>query len=147
MQSVLLRPETGKLPTLRPSFFVYVKYDSRCRAGRPTPGPEPASPPTWPLPGELVKEGIALHDKEDYAGAIAKYQAVTPGDSSCATAQSELAMSLFMTGKNEKSAPRAIALRPFHHPTYNSLVTVFAAAGRPLHTDLYWNRMVYGGKK
>jgi antitoxin component YwqK of YwqJK toxin-antitoxin module/tetratricopeptide (TPR) repeat protein len=92
------------------------------------------APLTWPLPGELVKEGIALHDKEDYPGAIAKYQAVTPGDSSYASAQTELAMSLYMTGKNEEAvaaARRAIALRPFHPPTYNVLANALDGLKQP----------------
>ncbi|HEX8659720.1 MAG TPA: tetratricopeptide repeat protein, partial [Hymenobacter sp.] len=80
--------------------------------------------PAWPKPGQLLEEGIALHDKENYAGAIAKYQAVTPGDSSYATAQSELALSLYGAGKHEEAvvaARRAIALNPFEPATYNTL--------------------------
>lgn len=82
------------------------------------------APIAWPKPGQLVQEGVDLHDKEDYAGAIAKYQAVTPGDSSYATAQSELALSLHTAGKNEEAvaaARRAIALNPFEPQTYNTL--------------------------
>ncbi|MET4076125.1 tetratricopeptide repeat protein [Hymenobacter sp. UYCo722] len=80
----------------------------------------------WPHPGQLIKEGVALHDKEDYPGAIAKYQAVTPGDSSYATAQSELAMSLEAAGKHAEAvaaARRALALHPFEPQTYNTLAT------------------------
>ncbi|UOQ98893.1 tetratricopeptide repeat protein [Hymenobacter sp. 5317J-9] len=82
------------------------------------------TPATLPKPGQLVNEGVALHDKEDFAGAIAKYQAVTPGDSSYAIAQSELALSCYASGKNEEAvaaAKRAIALNPFEPVTYNTL--------------------------
>ncbi|MDO7844934.1 tetratricopeptide repeat protein [Hymenobacter sp. M29] len=84
------------------------------------------TPTAWPKPGQLIKEGVALHDKEDYAGAIAKYRAVTPGDSSYATAQSELALSLSAAGKHEDAvaaARRAIALQPFEPQTYNTLAS------------------------
>ncbi|MBF9141754.1 tetratricopeptide repeat protein [Hymenobacter properus] len=84
------------------------------------------TPNTWPKPGQLVKEGVALHDKQDYTGAVAKYQAVTPGDSSYATAQSELALSLNAAGKHEEAvaaAKRAIALQPFEPQTYNTLAS------------------------
>ncbi|MDO7875433.1 tetratricopeptide repeat protein [Hymenobacter sp. ASUV-10] len=80
--------------------------------------------PVWPRQGQLIKEGIALHDKEDYVGAIAKYRAVTPGDSSYAWAQSELAMSLSAAGKHEEAiaaAKEAIARQPFEPQTYNTL--------------------------
>ncbi|MBO2012462.1 toxin-antitoxin system YwqK family antitoxin [Hymenobacter negativus] len=90
----------------------------------PRLGASQQTPVTWPKPGQLVKEGVELHDKEDYAGAVAKYQAVTPGDSSYATAQSELALSLHTSGKNEEAvaaARRAIALNPFEPQTYNTL--------------------------
>ena len=82
------------------------------------------APAAMPKPGQLIKEGIELHDKEDYVGAIAKYQAVTPGDSTYATAQSEMALSLHSSGKNEEAvaaARRAIALNPFEPQTYNTL--------------------------
>jgi antitoxin component YwqK of YwqJK toxin-antitoxin module/tetratricopeptide (TPR) repeat protein len=81
-------------------------------------------PLSWPKPGQLVKEGVALHDKQDYPGAIAKYRAVTPGDSSYATAQSELALSLLSAGKHQEAveaARRALALNPFEPMTYNTL--------------------------
>ncbi|GAB3725683.1 hypothetical protein GCM10027594_07220 [Hymenobacter agri] len=84
------------------------------------------TPIAWPQPGQLVKEGVALHDKEDYAGAAAKYQAVTPGDSTYATAQSELALSLEAAGKHAEAimaARRALALQPFEPQTYNTLAT------------------------
>jgi antitoxin component YwqK of YwqJK toxin-antitoxin module/tetratricopeptide (TPR) repeat protein len=86
--------------------------------------PQRPAPQSWPKPGQLVKEGVALHDKEDYAGAIAKYQAVTPGDSTYAYAQSELALSLRSAGKHEEAvaaARRALALNPFEPLTYNNL--------------------------
>ena len=82
------------------------------------------TPTAWPKPGQLIDEGIALHDKEDYPGAIAKYQAVSPGDSSYATAQSELALSLEAANKHEEAvaaARRALALHPFEPHTYNTL--------------------------
>ncbi|WP_081867922.1 toxin-antitoxin system YwqK family antitoxin [Hymenobacter sp. IS2118] len=82
------------------------------------------APKTWPKPGQLITEGIALHDKQDYAGAIAKYSAVTPGDSSYATALSELALSLNSAGKQEAAvaaARQALALNPFESQTYNTL--------------------------
>jgi antitoxin component YwqK of YwqJK toxin-antitoxin module/Flp pilus assembly protein TadD len=90
----------------------------------PRLGASQQTPTTWPKPGQLVKEGVDLHDKEDYTGAIAKYQAVTPGDSSYAIAQSELALTLHTAGKNEEAvaaARRAIALNPFEPQTYNTL--------------------------
>jgi antitoxin component YwqK of YwqJK toxin-antitoxin module/tetratricopeptide (TPR) repeat protein len=79
---------------------------------------------TWPEKGQLVKEGIALHDKQDYAGAIAKYAAVTPGDTTYAWAQSEMAMTLSAAGKHEEAvaaAQRALAQSPFEPHTYNTL--------------------------
>ena len=84
------------------------------------------TPVAWPRPGQLLKEGVALHDKEDYTGAAARYQAVTPGDSSYATAQSELALSLEAAGKHVEAvaaARRAQALQPFEPQTYNTLAT------------------------
>lgn len=82
------------------------------------------TPIAWPRPGQLISEGVALHDKEDYPGAIAKYQAVTPGDSSYAAAQSELALSLEAHGKHAEAiaaARRALALNSFEPQTYNNL--------------------------
>ena len=58
--------------------------------------------------------------------AIARYQAVTPGESSYATAQSELAMSLEAAGQHAEAvaaAHRALALQPFEPQTYNTLAT------------------------
>ena len=90
----------------------------------PLLGVSQQQPAPWPQPGQLLKEGIALHDKEDYPGAIAKYTAVTPGDSSYALVQTELAMTLQAAGKNEEAvaaARRALALQPFEPHTYNIL--------------------------
>ncbi len=90
----------------------------------PLLGASQQSPLSWPKPGQLIEEGVALHDKQDYTGAIAKYQAVTRGDSAYATAQSELALSLHAAGKHEEAitaARRALALNPFEPQTYNTL--------------------------
>ncbi|WP_375415775.1 hypothetical protein [uncultured Hymenobacter sp.] len=73
------------------------------------------TPPVWPVPMPLVREGIALHDKADYAGATAKYGAALPGDSTYALAQSELALSLRAASQHEQAiaaARRALALNP-----------------------------------
>ncbi|MFD1468192.1 hypothetical protein ACFQ48_08150 [Hymenobacter caeli] len=80
--------------------------------------------PSWPAQGQLVKEGVALHDKEDYAGAIAKYRAVTPGDTTYALAQSELALSLEAAGQHAEAAEaarHALAINPFEGITYATL--------------------------
>ena len=90
----------------------------------PLLGTSQQTPAAWPKPGQLVSEGLALHDKENYPEAIAKYSAVTPGDSLYATAQSELALSLYSAGKLEEAAAaarRAIALQPFNVQGYNIL--------------------------
>ena len=92
----------------------------------PRLGAAQQTPAPMPRPGQLVKEGVALHDKQDYPGAIAKYQAVTPGDSSYATAQSELALSLEAAGRHDDAvaaARRALVLNPFEPQTYNTLAT------------------------
>ena len=77
--------------------------------------PLPADPV---LPDEpaLLKEGAALHDKEQYAEAIARYQLITPGDSAYARAQSELALSLLGAKQYSEAAAaaqRSLAAEPF----------------------------------
>ena len=90
------------------------------------------TPNTWSKPGQLVREGVALHDKKDYAGAITKYRTVSPGDTSYATAQSELALSLQTAGKNEEAlARRALALQTFEPQTYNTLANAQEALKQP----------------
>lgn len=82
------------------------------------------SPAAWPAPMQVVREGVALHDKQDYTGAAAKYAAVLPGDSTYALAQSELALSLQAAGQHEQAvaaARRALALNPDEPQTYNTL--------------------------
>ena len=96
----------------------------------PRLGASQQPPAPMPRPGQLVKEGVALHDKQDYPAAIAKYQAVTPGDSSYATAQSELALSLEAASRHDEAvaaARRALVLNPFEPQTYNTLATAQAA--------------------
>jgi len=90
----------------------------------PLLGAAQALPTTWPKKRQLVEEGVVLHDKQDYAGAIAKYQAVTRGDTSYALAQSEMALSLHAAGRHEEAvaaAKRALAINPFEPQTYNTL--------------------------
>ena len=113
--------------TLRGAFEVLLVAVPLLGAGQQIPA-------AWPKPGQLINEGVALHDKEDYAGAIAKYGAVTPGDSAYATAQSELALSLHSAGKQEEAiaaARRAIALQPFEAQTYNTLANAQDALKQP----------------
>lgn len=98
-------------------------------AGAPGRGWAQLSPAAWPAPMQLVREGIALHDREDYAGAAARYAAVLPGDSTYALAQSELALSLQAAGKAEEAAAaarRALALNPDEPLTYSSLGNALA---------------------
>ena len=138
MQVMLPRPEAGKSPVLLS--YPFDMSITKCGAALallvavPLLGAGQQAPAAWPKPGQLIQEGVALHDKEDYAGAIAKYRAVTPGDSSYATAQSELALSLQAAGKNEEAvavARRALALQPFEPQTYNTLANAQDALKQP----------------
>lgn len=79
---------------------------------------------TWPDSQALIREGVALHDKGEYAAAAAKYEAVLPADSVYAHAQSELALTLFADKKYESSvaaARRAIAADPTEPQTHSTL--------------------------
>ena len=81
-------------------------------------------PAAWPATGQLVREGVALHDQQDYPGAIAKYEAVTPGDTTYALAQGELAVTLNATNHHAEAvaaAQRSLALHPFESFAYNAL--------------------------
>jgi len=74
--------------------------------------------PLLPDAAALLKEGVGLHDKGQYAEAAARYQLITPGDSAYAQAQAELAMSLVAADKYPEgvaAAQRALALNP-HDP-------------------------------
>lgn len=93
-------------------------------AALPLPALAQLTPATWPAPLQLVREGVALHDKADFAAAAAKYRAVLPGDSTYALAQSELALSLDAAGQHQEAvaaARRALALAPDQPRTYGIL--------------------------
>ena len=85
----------------------------------------PAAPlATWPDSQALIREGVVLHDKGEYAAAVARYEAVLPADSVYALAQSELALTLFADGKHEQAAAaarRAIAANPDEPQTHSTL--------------------------
>ena len=64
---------------------------------------------------KLVDEGVAYHDKGDYAGAIAKYDQALQLDKDNLLALAEKAYSLVVLGKNEeaiKYCQRALELHP-----------------------------------
>jgi antitoxin component YwqK of YwqJK toxin-antitoxin module/tetratricopeptide (TPR) repeat protein len=89
----------------------------------------PQAPPAATLPPlvdsrQLLKEGIELHDKEDYDAALARYRAVTPGDTLYPAVQSELALTYLATKKYQEAveaATRALSLRYFNPQTYINL--------------------------
>ena len=85
----------------------------------------PATPlAAWPDSQALIREGVVLHDKGEYAAAVAKYEAVLPADSVYGQAQSELAFTLFADQKYELSvaaARRAIAAYPDEPNTHVTL--------------------------
>ncbi|RTQ49312.1 tetratricopeptide repeat protein [Hymenobacter gummosus] len=69
----------------------------------------PASGPANELPlvgREALRQGIALHDKNEYGSAIATYLRVAPSDSAYADVQGELALSYWA---NEQYAEAAVA--------------------------------------
>ena len=71
--------------------------------------------PALPDAAALLKEGVGLHDKGQYAEAAARYQLITPGDSAYAQAQSELALSLISAEKYAEgvaAAQRSLARNP-----------------------------------
>jgi antitoxin component YwqK of YwqJK toxin-antitoxin module len=88
---------------------------------------KPTADPTLPDVATIFKEGEALRAKEQYLEAAARYQLVTPGDSSYAPAQSNLALSLLGAKKYEEAiaaAQRSLAAEPFDAHTLNVLASV-----------------------
>jgi len=55
-----------------------------------------------PAPEDLLKEGIALHDKGDYAGAIKKYDEILSHNDGFYMAYNEKSFSLYMAGKYDE---------------------------------------------
>ena len=80
---------------------------------------------------KLVDEGVAYHDKGDYAGAIAKYDQALQLDKDNLLALAEKAYSLVVLGKNEeaiKYCQRALEL----HPGDDLLKMVYITYGNAL---------------
>jgi tetratricopeptide (TPR) repeat protein len=55
-----------------------------------------------PSPEDLLREGVDLHDKGDYAGAIKKYDEILSSDDGFYLAYIEKTFSLFASGKNDE---------------------------------------------
>ena len=53
--------------------------------------------------GDMIRDGIALHDKENYDGAIAKYDKVVPNDTNYVIALSEKSLSLLKLEKYDEA--------------------------------------------
>jgi antitoxin component YwqK of YwqJK toxin-antitoxin module/tetratricopeptide (TPR) repeat protein len=84
--------------------------------------------PTLPDAKKLIKEGVELHDAEKYDEAVARYRLVTPGDSSYALAQAELALSLVAAKKYEDglaAARRSLAGDAFQPTLYSTMGSAY----------------------
>ncbi|WP_022822191.1 hypothetical protein [Hymenobacter norwichensis] len=87
-------------------------------AGAPSVALAQTPSPTTPLPPltyspDALKEGVELYDKQQYEAAVARYRAVTPGDSLYPAVQSELATTYLALEKYREAleaANRALAL-------------------------------------
>ncbi|MBO0357222.1 hypothetical protein J0X19_04645 [Hymenobacter sp. BT186] len=76
--------------------------------------PLPATIPPLVNSGEAVKEGIALHDKDQFEAALAHYATVTPGDSLYAAVQGEMSLTYLAAKRYPEAieaAQRALNLR------------------------------------
>ncbi|MCC2548384.1 tetratricopeptide repeat protein [Hymenobacter sp. BT175] len=82
--------------------------------------------------GQVLKEGVELHDKGEYAAAIARYRTVTPGDTSYARIQGELGLS-YLEAKQYKEAiaatQQAIALKNYDPQVYNVQASAYDELG------------------
>jgi Tfp pilus assembly protein PilF len=81
--------------------------------------------------GKLVAEGVALHDKEDYNGAIVKYDKALDADVDNLIALAEKALSLLVLQKFDESiscCKKAIQ----KHPNDDGLKTVYVTYGNAL---------------
>jgi antitoxin component YwqK of YwqJK toxin-antitoxin module/tetratricopeptide (TPR) repeat protein len=86
------------------------------------------TPPTLADAKKAIKEGIELHDAEKYDEAAARYRLVTPGDSSYALAQTELALSLLSAKKYDESlaaAQRSLAADAFQSSLYSTMGSAY----------------------
>ena len=93
-----------------------------------------ATTPTLPDAKKLLKEGVELHDAEKYDEAAARYSLVTPGDSSYALAQAELALTLASAKKYEESlaaARRSLALDAFQPLLYGTMASAYEGLKQP----------------
>ncbi|UYZ62951.1 tetratricopeptide repeat protein [Hymenobacter weizhouensis] len=78
-------------------------------------------PATVPTAAQALQEGVALHDKGDYAGAIRQYLLVPSSDTGYVSVQGELALSYLLNKQYREAADasrRAIALRMHHAQPY-----------------------------
>ena len=67
------------------------------------PSPKLTPVPTSEKHKEIIREGVQLHDKGDFQGAIRKYQEVLAENPDDVTALYEMAFSLFASGDYKKS--------------------------------------------
>lgn len=71
---------------------------------KPTLVPKPASDEQ----AALIRQGVALHDKKDFDGAIAKYKAVLAENPDCTLALYELSISYFEKGDKTNAMETAV---------------------------------------
>jgi tetratricopeptide (TPR) repeat protein len=98
---------------------------------KPTLIPKPATDEQT----ALIRQGIALHDKKDFDGAIAKYKAVLIENPDCTPALYELSISYFLKGDKTNAIETAVKGSKYRSDElplfYGTIASVIDDIGKP----------------